>query len=383
MNRQTYSVDDIKAMLLAQLDTVVHRYAPPAKGSYTQHGRYFTLNPGRADRRVGSFYVHMTGPKAGKWRDHAVPQRGGEGFGDILDLIALALGTDLAGAFREARAFLGLSVVSPELARQRQAAIERSKRLQAEAAAKEKADTERRRRRAVALWLSGQERLRGTPVEFYLRDQRAIDLAALGRQPRALRYMPVCRYYHEDPETGEVTEGEFPAMVAIMNDRRGRMVAIHRTYLAIGPDGRWDKAPVPKAKLTKADYGGSWINISRGLGPRGGKPESLYQAPPGQHLLMTEGIEDALSAMILLPERRIICAASLGNLAQVELPPNVAELTIIADRDENDTARAALDRAIAVHQAAGRKVRIWQNTHGGKDLNDALRAAQEERQAAE
>jgi hypothetical protein len=33
-----------------------------------------------------------------------------------------------------------------------------------------------------------------------------------------------------------------------------------------------------------------------------------------------------------------------------------------------------LARAIAAHQAAGRIVRVWRNSAGGKDLNDALQS---------
>lgn len=47
----------------------------------------------------------------------------------------------------------------------------------------------------------------------------------------------------------------------------------------------------------------------------------------------------------------------------------------MADLDENEAARAALQRAVVAHRVAGRDVRLWQNRWGGKDLNDALRAA--------
>jgi len=71
----------------------------------------------------------------------------------------------------------------------------------------------------------------------------------------------------------------------------------------------------------------------------------------------------------------VLAGISLGNLAALELPRNVASVTLVADRDENEQARAALERAVAVHRKAGRTVTVWQNRHGGKDLNDALRGA--------
>ncbi|MCB1349833.1 MAG: hypothetical protein KDK11_14790, partial [Maritimibacter sp.] len=127
--RATYSIDEIKDMLLARIGEVAQHYAPPAKGSHTTYGKYFTLNPGRADRSVGSFWVQMTGAKAGKWRDHATGD-----FGDVLDLIGLSLGiTDPAAQLKEARAFLGLATLGPDERRARERAAARARAQRAEA----------------------------------------------------------------------------------------------------------------------------------------------------------------------------------------------------------------------------------------------------------
>ncbi|MEX0306045.1 MAG: toprim domain-containing protein [Ruegeria sp.] len=377
--RQTYSLDEIKDMLLAQIDRVVDYYATPAPGSYTHKGLYFTLNPGRADRNVGSFYIHMDGEKAGRWMDHATGD-----FGDVLDLIALNLGCDTRAALREARAFLGLQTASPEDVARRKAAAEAAAERRRQAAADERQKAKRRRGAAQAIYLSAQERLRDTPVALYLRDRRGIDLARLGRQPRSIRYHPSCSYYHEDQNTGEIFEGEYPAMVAAISDVRGNFVGVHRTYLAIDTnDGIWNKAPVPAAKKVLGDYAGAAINIWRGIGPRGGKPASLPQCPPGTQVFITEGIEDALSVALLLKDERVIAAISLSNLGQVRLPENVSTVTLVADQDDHIQAREQLMRAAQLHQQAGRVVKLWQNPWGGKDLNDALRATRGQQQQNE
>ncbi|MEO1637753.1 MAG: toprim domain-containing protein [Pseudomonadota bacterium] len=360
-------------MLLAQLDQVVYHYAPAVAQSHETHGKYFTLNPGRADRSVGSFYVHMGGPKAGNWTDHATGE-----FGDVLDLIALSLNCDLKAALREARAFLGLETASPELIRQRRQAADQAKRRRKEQEQSEKDKQWKRARLAHRIWLSGQASIKGTPIEYYLRDTRGIDLSRLGRQPGALRYVPDCFYKHVDDETGEVTEGRYPAMVAIVVNHRGMIVACHRTYLALNAQGLWDKAPVPKAKKVLGTYGGSAINLWKGVGPQGGKPSSLPKCPPGTRVLVAEGIEDALSAVLLLPHERVLSAISLSNMQSLILPDNVAEVTFLADRDEKPEQREALDRAVQAHQKAGRKVRVFLNKWGGKDLNDALRQSSQQ-----
>ncbi|HMO07046.1 MAG TPA: toprim domain-containing protein [Paracoccaceae bacterium] len=379
--RQSLTIDDIKDRLLAQIDTVVHRYAPPAPGSYTRQGLYFTLNPGRADRSVGSFAVHMGGPKAGRWNDYATGDHG-----DIIDLIRLALGCDAAQAIREARALLGLDHESPEVTRERERAAQDARRRRAAAEAAEAEARARAQSRAAALWLSAREGLRGTPAELYLRERRGIDLAVIGRQPGALRYHPAVTYADEvtDPETGEITDRyrRMPAMLAAIV-RGGRIVACHRTYLALAPDGRWDKAPVPDAKKVLAPgWSGGCVRLSTGLGPRGGKASRLSECPPGSRVYIAEGIETGLSAVVLRPEARVVAAVSLSNMGAVELPANVAEVVLIADDGPaaHPQAAAALDRAVAAHAAAGRRVRLWRSDVPGEDLNDALRRVQRERE---
>lgn len=385
--RQSYSLEEIKGMLLDRRHQVAQTYAPPAPGSFTDKGAWFTLNPGRADRSVGSFVVWLEGPKMGRWRDFATGQHG-----DLIDLIALNLGCDLKAAWREARGFLGLMSDAPEDVARRKAAAERAKRLAEEARQKDAPDRERKRKGAVALWLEARERIAGTPVEFYLRDERGIDLAQLGRQPRALRFHPDC-YCRQvitresfDPETGEVIparifEGRFPAMLAIVNDAQGRPVACHRTWLQFRA-GRWQKADVPKPKKVLGEYAGGAIHLWSGIGPKGGKGKRLAEAEPGSHVFLSEGIEDALSCVMELPDARVLAAISLSNFASVALPPAIAEVTLIADQDEGPQAQEALARAIEAHARAGRRVRVWKNQDGGKDLNDALRARRSQQQEA-
>lgn len=370
--RQHLTVDEIKDLLHAQRHQVAYRYAPTAQGAYEDGAGYWTLNPGRPDKKVGSFVVWLEGRSAGRWNDYATGQHG-----DLLDLIALNLGCDLKGAFREARQFLGLQADNPEDIARRKAAAERAKAARAEAERAARDDLARQRKRAFALWLSGQERIAGTPVEAYLRDTRGIDLRALGHQPAALRYHPEVHYDQVDPETGEVFKGRGPAMLALATDLTGKPVTCHRTWLAIGPDGRWGKAPLPKPKMVLGKYRGGAIRIWRGLGPRGGRGKPLSEVEAGARVYLTEGIEDALSVAMLLPQARVMAAIANTNFANVELPAAVTELVIVADQDADPDVRAVTDRAVLAHARAGRVVRVWRNRHGGKDINDALRQARE------
>lgn len=387
--RQQVSIEDIKDRLLSQIEAVVDRYAPPAPGSFRKGDLYATLNPGRADRSVGSFFVHMHGAKAGRWNDYAMS--GPEGRGDIIDLIRISCGfSTMADAIKEARAFLGLETESPELRRAREEAAIKAKQRRAEQERKAKEQQEREAKWARGLWLSAQENIIGTPVQHYLAG-RALDPATFARVPHALRYHPECSYKQqievEDPETGEVKTRvnwiKLPAMVSAIVNGAGKIIACHRTYLAIGPDGRVGKAPFKDAKSVLASSRGGSIRLSSGIGPRGGKACPLAQCPPGTRVYIGEGIETCLSVMVLRPDVRVLAAVSLSNMASIDLPDNVSEVVLLSDGDEHPQAAAAFDHAIKTHAAKGRTVRVWRSPVAGEDFNDALqRRLKEKGQAA-
>ncbi|MDF2235389.1 toprim domain-containing protein [Albimonas sp. CAU 1670] len=364
----------IVAQLQAQPETVARRYAPNGR----RDGPVWrALNPGRADRSVGSFWVNLAGPHVGRWRDEAT----GEG-GDMLDLIQLALGCDRAAAVQEARAFLGIAEdETPEQRALRRRAAERAARQVEEARAQAEADAAKKRARARGLWM-GAAPIENTPAAAYLTG-RCVGIGDLGRAPNALRFVPRLRHYHEDEETGEVFEGEWPAMVAAVHgpwrpDAPPELIGAHITWLAPNGRGGWGKAPVPKPKKVRGQHRGGFIRLWSGWGPRGGKGRPIAQAREGARLFIAEGIEDALSAAVLLgdaPDVYIVAALNLGNMEAVELPPQLTDVTIIADQDPGEKQRAVIERAAVRLAGEGRRVGVWRNHHGGKDLNDALRMA--------
>ncbi|MEM9782153.1 MAG: toprim domain-containing protein [Pseudomonadota bacterium] len=371
------AVQDISAQLRDRVEEVAHRYAPHGY----QDGRVWrALNPGRADRNIGSFWINLSGPHAGRWHDAST----GTG-GDMLDLIGLAVGSERK--LDEARAFLGMS--EDETPAQRKERERRSAEARQVAAARRRKSEEKAaqaRKRALALWMEAQP-IKGTPAAAYL-TARGVGPADLGREPSALRFHPELWHQAVDPETGEVLEGRLPAMVAAIagghvEGRPTPFIGLHRTYLARGDDGIWRKAPVPSPKKVLGAFGGGAIRLWSGFGPRGGKGRRLAEARPGARLYIAEGIEDALSAAVLLGEAQdvyVIAAVSLMNMRDVALPPAIRDVTIIGDQDPGPQAQAALRAAVEAHAHAGRRVRLWQNHHDGKDLNDALMKAREQEQ---
>ena len=218
---------------------------------------------------------------------------------------------------------------------------------------------DRRRRAALRLFLEAKPSLAGTPAADYLA-ARGIDLALLARQPRSLRFHPALPHH----ESGRV----FPALIAGVVGPGGAFSATHRTWIQQDEAGGWIKARVANPKLSLGIVAAGCIPIWRGASGK-----SLKDAPGDEVVVIGEGIETCLSIALACPELRVVAAVSLGNLGRVALPDQVRSVILAADNDIKDAARRGLQRAVDLHLAAGRSVRVARSPVG-KDFNDALRA---------
>ena len=297
-----------------------------------------------------SFAVRIFGMRAGVWSDFASGESG-----DALDLVAAVLfGGDIKPAMDWARAWLALTDAPAGPERRREPPPQTSREA-------EQADEAKRRAKALSLFLASQEGLAKTPVAAYLAG-RGIDLAELGRTPRALRFRRAlwCQ---------EVV-ASLPAMVAAITDGQGVHIATHRTWLARTAEG-WTKAPLREAKKTYGSYAGGFIPLQRGAS---GKP--LREAPEGDVVAIAEGIETALSIAVCCPDLRVIAAVALSNMARIVLPDSIRTVIVCADNDlpDNHAAKRGLIAAIKHFSGPpGRIVRLARPSTG-KDFNDMLRA---------
>lgn len=356
------AISDVVQLLAAR--------APQLAAELLPRGRREGAEWVEARRKAGglgdSLRVHLTGPKAGIWSHFASGRAG-----DALDLVAyLATGDDKGRAVAWAKTWLGLGAGDlATLDRQRQAADQARETARDQAAAVADA----KRRKAAGLFLSGQEKLAGTIAERYLAG-RGIDLRALGRQPRSLRYHPACFCV----EAG----GPLPCLLAAVSAPDGGFAAVHRTWLETRPDGSVGKAPLDNPKKSLGPVRGGAIRLWRGVrsdgpGGRTRRAPALNNAPAGSAAALTEGLEDGLTVACCLPELRVLVAVSLANLGALELPPALRELTIFADNDGGAAAQAALDRAVQRFLAEGRRVRLARPPGHLKDVNELFNRREE------
>lgn len=332
----------VSALLAQHIDTL----CADMLSAGTRKSQYWTVGS-VTNERGKSMWVHLSGGKRGHWQDASTGE-----FGDALDLVAACrFRGDKKAAYAWALSWLGLDTSGRDVPVPRPAPAARAAPKQDDAA-------ERKRRYALACWLNAAAELRHTPVASYLAFRR-IDLAQLGRVPRALRY-------HPDLPHGP-TRMKMPAMVAAISNGDGDHVATHRTWLRHAGGGVYVKAPVPDPKMSIGDFGGGSIRLWRGASKR-----PLRDAKPEDPVIIGEGIETCLSIALACPEFRVLCGVSLGNMGSVWLPEQVRLVVLAADNDEKPVTRLALQRAAERHIAAGREVRIARS-NVGSDFNDALR----------
>lgn len=191
--------------------------------------------------------------------------------------------------------------------------------------------------RASDLWSNGRP-INWTIAETYLRN-RSIDITL------------DCLRFCERTPLGKGAMARFrPAMLAAVTDDSG-LLAVQRTFL----DARGRRARDlrhPRRLLAHPCAG------------------AVRLAPATDTLGIAEGVETAISAMILLG---IPVWAALGNerFPHIAIPKSVTRLALLPDNDH--AGRIAVPLAIEAHAALGRRLDTIWPWHGLNDWNDVLR----------
>ena len=254
-------------------------------------GKYWIVGD-VANSKGRSLYVHLSGPRKGRWADSATDQ-----FGDLLDLVRETCGlVDFRDVADEARRFL--NEPHPEPASDA-----------GEGASNYPAGDRPAAERARRL-LRMTQPLAGTMAERYL-GQRGIAQAT--RHP-ALRFHPTC--YYRDLRTGRTIS--YPALIATVTDAAGTVTGVHRTWLDPMGDGK-AKVEDPRRAL-----GGLLGNAVRFRFPVGS---------PVPIMVAGEGLESMLSLTEVMPAMPAVAALTANHLAAFRPPTGSQRLYIAADAD--------------------------------------------------
>jgi hypothetical protein len=285
------SASELAGRLAQDAEAVCRHYLSAGRRA----GNYWLVGD-VANSKGRSLYVHLIGPRAGRWTDAATGQ-----FGDLLDLVRETCGlVDFPDVAEEARHFLSLPQPEPVSARRGDVG---------DASAVERPAAERARR----LFRMTQP-LAGTLADIYLRERGILRASAHA----ALGFHPSC--YYRDLLTGQTSS--HPALIAAVTDAFGAITGVHRTYLSSGlePDG------VGKAKL---DDPRRALGGLLGNGVRFRFPMDV----PVPVLAAGEGLETMLSLSHVLPGMPMVAALTANHLAAFRFPPGCMRIYIAADAD--------------------------------------------------
>jgi hypothetical protein len=196
----------------------------------------------------------------------------------------------------------------------------------------------------IAHILTGAETITGSPVARYLTGRGLM-------VPEAADLL-----FHPDLTHWETKTG-YPAMLGQVRDRDGAVIGLHRSYLAI-EDVAVTKAPLDKAKKM--------------LGRVAGGAVRLADLGDGDRLALSEGIETGLAVMTACPDLPVWATLSTSGLEQVDLPPGVRRVLILADNDTSGAGLRAAEAAARRLRAQGRDVAVVLPPEEGEDFNDLL-----------
>lgn len=315
---------DLEAIVQRLRDTA-HAWVPGLFPNGRRQGDEWRLANIQGDppRRSGSCVIMLRGEHAGDWHDFDGDEGGGP-------LSTLAHGTGLAdrALFARAAEMTGWTGEGPA-------------RLEPPPAPKPERDAAR----DIAFILEHAQPIQGTAAERYLQGR---GLAV----PEGADLLS-----HPDLAHFETRAG-YPAMVGLVRNRAGEVVAVHRTYLR-EDGGTVRKADIPKPRMVLGRSGGGTVRLAP-IGPAG-------------VLGLCEGIETGLAAMLACPGLPVWAALSTSGLEQAHLPPEARSVVILADHDASGAGLRAAEAAAAKLRLEGRQVAIALPPTLGDDFNDMLR----------
>jgi len=187
----------------------------------------------------------------------------------------------------------------------------------------------------------------GTAAEAYLQQRGLVP--------------PICTDLLSHPDlTHWESKSGYAALIGVVRDVAGEVIAVHRTYLAAdeqAPD-RVAKAPVTKPRMTLGKPGGGAVRL----------------APIGADgmLGLSEGIETGLAVMTACPGLPVWAALSTSGMEQVQLPPEARHILILADHDPSGAGLRAAETLLRRLKGDGRHAAIVLPPEPGDDFNDML-----------
>jgi hypothetical protein len=324
----TYSIHDIKSMLLADIEGVAQTLAPRGK---KMGGWYKAPNPTRAgEKSATSFSIKVSGDKIGSWNEFDSGEKG-----DVFMLIGYVYNLDhrnpkdMVQILAWAKNYLGLSHDKPTALQVKQ----KKQELTAQQAARnkdEEKDRLKRRDRAREIYFNAKPKgdVAWVLVETYFLN-RGINYRKIEYPEDDLRIAPRLRHWASDEKRS------VPAIVAPIRQANGEYHGVHCTFLE--PNGA-SKLKVSMPKLMLGEKKGGVVRLSKGA--TGLTIEELAEQGLQDKVVLCEGLETGLSLAFALPEARVFACLDLGNIGNFSLfdYPMINGIIVAIDKDTKEHA---------------------------------------------
>jgi len=156
------------------------------------------------------------------------------------------------------------------------------------------------------------------PMRLYLQNRELLFRGDEVEKSDCIRFHPALSYY--DGEGSET--GKFPAIVCAIRDREGKLVTLHRTYLA------------QTGKKAKVSHAKKMMPVPQGLDVNGA---AIRLGEPSEGILgVAEGLETALSAY-RITKVPVWSTVNATLMESFEVPESVHTVLIWADKDKSAT----------------------------------------------
>lgn len=170
-----------------------------------------------------------------------------------------------------------------------------------------------RKKNLNKLWTSSSKLSGSDPVSIYLHSRK------MNLTPDNVRYCPKC--YESDSKT------ELPAMVAMVMNKAGKPISMHRTYLC--DEGKADIKSPKKMMPGLENLSGGAIRLFQ--------PGEMFE---NDSIGVAEGIETAISASQMFMVATWACISNTV-LESFDPPEGIKKVVIFADNDANYIGQAS------------------------------------------
>ena len=224
---------------------------------------------------------------------------------------------------------------------------------------KQAEDAEDRRRAAFKTWMSGKP-IAGTKAEIYLREKRGIVSVDLSGMPfRFIDNHPYWTYC--DVQEKPVKVGAWPALLTAIQEVKPneadqhRFLALHTTWFDLDDP----TLQTGKPKITYVDAAGETRHLrnKKVKGEYFGRG-AIMLTPPAPEMGVTEGIENALTALELGPITSVWAAVAMNAMGTMPLPPECQRLSMLSDSDSKNA-----DTAIKHQKQLSNMMAMQRNAH--------------------